>query len=284
MAKRSKKMKASEVFSRVLDEVSGQEAYPVCTTSSEGRTTPFYLYNAASGHSWTAMYSLENILNGDPDLRRPVNNYFTHPLLQVVIIAYWNYVRDWGLSLEDFQGALNAIPPWPAERGLTAVTLAPYLAPNKASANEVWRTFNELWTCAKHRREWNSWNFTPGQLMLRKGVMKYAPGLRWEVIAFDSNIARAPSDVEPKLLPHAGLMAALVNHPLWIERMSCKREVPAIWISGYCIASEEELVFRNRAPFVRIHEHRRNIELDVANDSCTKDMPTYAVPTFVELE
>ncbi len=158
-----------------------------------------------------------------------VPGLFVSPEQQIENVRVWNRLRSWGFTEANFEQARAQLPTITRPtRHLNTLVLVPDL-------DTVRRTFEELWLVAaaqhvSHSR--SGWLKSDAKhLRLRSGI-SHRPGLRWEVIKLGANPGKAPADVPTTMVAHAGVLAAAVHFPKWIQAMD-GGDIPFVWLAGY---------------------------------------------------
>ena len=157
---------------------------------------------------------------------------FVKPEFQIGAIHGLNEDRKLGIPQRAFTD-LCKDPPIPTDP-MTALILVPYLR-DKGTTSGVYRTYKALWNAAatRHGEGWKTGSADAKHITLTKGV-KHEPGLRWEIIDFGANQdGHLPDAVNPDRLPHAGILAAAFQHPMWVHLLGI--EIPGVWMPGYQI-------------------------------------------------
>lgn len=279
MAEKASTLSTEEVFFRVLEEISlPTRSLPIYKTLD---SSPMLLRDVEDlMERRNVQYPTDVYWNG------LVNEYFSHPFLQLLLVACWNHMRGWGFTWEDFYQALHTIPSWPEEH-LVAVTLVPYLGKQLTTTGQISDTqctYRELWRAAKSQYRKSFLYPGHGKLVIAE-QLRYLDGLErksalcWEIISLGCQCMKSPAEVRHSdKSPHAGILASAVLHPGWIRSM--ERKTPYVWLPGYHYQYADTMP-RVWMPTLK-YFHEFGIWLDYAESNGYSD--NQAVPTFFQAD
>ena len=233
----------SEMATRLVDEKLMDVAGKLPEFHRYGRRNPLsMLLKAYADRGLVAAAArapkLVEMISAHPAMTL-VHGLFERPEAQIDRLISLNRFYRLGIPSEAFVEAAGKVPRWPDNR-LSAVVLVPHLEPSPGlvfSEDNVAQTFVALWLFGK--KEAHSYecffNFEDAaSLRVRLfGEVVQKPGLHWEVIDLGAQCGVAPRDARsPGISPSAGVLAAAMLHPRWLQRMN-GTSVPFVWIPGY---------------------------------------------------